>query len=233
MRYFCIFAAGLFGGAAAHASLVFTGPAAGNGSGIGSTNVVLTIQNTGTESGCVGWNGTANVVGSAACPGGLSPAIAGGNEKTGSSQTQTQTIAATGITSAANLAVLFNVNEPAGNSIQIENISVTIYSPTGAILFNSGNMTGIPLFLPDSQQGQGNLGFAFVLDTAEAAAAQPFWSNLNNRIGVAGLVTNAAGSNDTFSVADRLAAGVTPEPSTFLMVGGMLALAIFLRSRLA
>src|SRR5262249_53512508 len=78
----------LFGAVSAHpasASLVFTGVATGTGAGIGTSNVVLTIQNTGTEQGCVGWNGTADVVGGGACPGGLSPAITGGNEKTGNS----------------------------------------------------------------------------------------------------------------------------------------------------
>src|SRR5262249_28297148 len=112
----------------AFASLVFDGVASGKGAGIGTSNVVLTIQNTPSEQGCVGWNGTADVVGSAACPGGLSPAITGGNEKTGNSQTQTRTVAQTGVTSASNLVLVLNVSEPGGSLITVDNVSLTIYS---------------------------------------------------------------------------------------------------------
>src|SRR5436190_22237316 len=82
-----------------NAALIFDGVATGKGAGIGTSNVVLTIQNTPTEQGCVGWNGTADVIGAAACQGGLSPAIIGGNEKTGSSQTQTRTVTQAGVLS--------------------------------------------------------------------------------------------------------------------------------------
>ena len=162
----------------AKASLVFDGVATGKGAGIGGSNVVLTIQNNPTESGCVAWGtGGADVIGSSACPGGLSPAITGGNEKTGSSQTQTRLVSATGVTSGSNLVVVLNVGEPAGNLFTVENLSLTIYSPTGVVLFNSGNMfqAGTPpgggVTINSSFQGQGNLGFAFILDSAQAAAA--------------------------------------------------------------
>src|SRR6476660_5989300 len=118
----------IFAGSA-NASLVFDGVATGKGAGIGSSNVVLTIQKTGTEAGCVGWSGTVDVIGSAACPAGLSPAIAGGDEKTGSSQTQTRLVSATGVQSGSSLVVILNVGEPAGNLFTAENIMLTIYSP--------------------------------------------------------------------------------------------------------
>src|SRR5206468_5740829 len=123
----------------AHASLMFDGIATGKGAGIGTSNVVMTIQNTGTETGCVGWNGSADVIGSLACAGGLSPAIAGGDEKTGNSQTQTRTVSSAGIQSGESLAVVLNVSEPGGNLFTVENLSLTIYSSTGAILYNTGN----------------------------------------------------------------------------------------------
>ena len=75
----------LVGPIAAHASLMFGDIATGQGAGVGASNVVLTVQSNTTESGCVAWNGSADVIGSTACPGGLSPAITGGDEKTGSS----------------------------------------------------------------------------------------------------------------------------------------------------
>jgi hypothetical protein len=237
---------GVVGVSPAKASLVYDGVATGKGAGIGGSNVVLTIQKNPTESGCVGWNGTADVIGSGACPGGLSPGIAGGNEKTGSSQTQTQLVSTTGVTSGSSLVVILNVGEPAGNLFTAENISLTIYAPNGTVLYNSGNMfqAGTPpgggVTINSSFQGQGNLGFAFVLDSAQAAAASQFLctnasvtgcaglasaSNANNRIGLAAVLTNVAGSNETFSVADFANVAITtPEPLTFVTAAAGLAL---------
>jgi len=236
----------------AHASLMFVGVASGKGAGIGTSNVVLTIQNTPTEQGCVGWNGTSSVVGSAVCQAGLTPSVTGGDEKTGSSQTQTQTVAATGVQSGFSVVTILNVSEPSGTMFTVENLSLTIYSPTGTILFNSGNLigAGVPpgggITINSSFQGQGNLGFAFGLTAAEAAAASPFLCtsalisgcagianalNANNRIGLTALLTNTQGGNETFSVADFANVAVaTPEPVTLLtMAGGLALLGLFRR----
>ena len=219
----------------AQASLVFVGLVPGGGAGIGTSNVVLTLQNTGTESGCVGWNGTTDVVGSAACPTAgtnpvvpISPAIPGGNEKTGNSQTQTQTVTAAGITTGSALTVILNANEPGGDQIIVNNLSLTIYSSTGAVLFNSGNLFGAPRTIDSTFQGQGNLGFGFRLDDAQAAAANPFItcpSCGSNRIGIAALLSDAQGSNETLSIVN-----IVPEPYTLLtIVGGLIALGLFRR----
>jgi hypothetical protein len=227
-------------GSLAHASLMFSGAATGSGGGIGTSNIVLTIQNNPVETGCVSWNGTADVTGSAACPQNfatpiaLSPVILGGDEKTGSSQTQTRTIATTGVASAASLVILLNVNEPAGNSFEIDNVSLTIFSPTGLVLFNSGNLAGIPLTIDTSQQGQGALGYQLVLDSIDAAAAQAFWGNTANHLGLAATLSGTAGSNETFSIADASATGLAvpaPEPATFGLGAAALALIGFAKSR--
>ena len=44
--------------------------------------------------------------------------------------------------------------------------------------------------------------------SADAAAAQAFWSNPNNRFGVSASITNSAGSNETFSIADSSALSI-------------------------
>ena len=78
---------------------------------------------------------------------------------------------------------------------------------------------------------------AITLDSVEAAAISPFIctdvlvsgcagianpANANSRIGLAGLLTNVAGGNETFFVADRLNVGIggssVPEPTTSLIV---------------
>jgi hypothetical protein len=250
-----VFLCALMFAGSAKASLMFDGVATGKGAGIGTSNIVLTIQNNPTESGCVGWSsGGADVIGSAACPGGLSPAITGGDEKTGNSQTQTRLVSATGVQGGSTLAVILNVGEPAGNLFTVENMSLTIYSPTGTVLFNSGNMfqAGTPpsggVTINSSFQGQGNLGFAFVLDSTQAAAASVWLctnpaaigcaglanaSNANNRIGLAAVLTNVAGSNETFSIADFSSVSVaTPEPLTFATAAaGLALLGLFRRFR--
>jgi hypothetical protein len=233
-----------------HASLILGGTATGQGAGIGSSNIVLTIQKNPTEQGCISWNGTVDVIGSAACTLGLSPAISGGDEKTGSSQTQTRTVSQAGVESGQSLVIVLNIGEPAGNLFTIENLSLTIYSPTGAILFNTGDLLGAGtppgggVTENSSLQTFGILGFGFLLDSAEAAALSPFIctnglisgcsgianpANANNRIGLAALLTNVAGSNETFSIADSLnvritAIGSVPEPPTSLIVATGLGL---------
>ena len=235
----------------AYASLVFSGVATGKGAGIGGSNIVLTIQQNPTEQGCVGWNGTVDVIGAAACQGGLTPPVVGGDEKTGNSQTQTRTVGSAGVLSGSSLVVVLNVSQPAGGPFTAENINLTIYSPTGTVLFNSGNLIGAGtppgggITIDSSFQGQGNLGFAFILTDAQAAAAAPFIctsalvpgcagianiNNFNNRFGLTSLLTNTSGGNETFSIADTTNVAITgPEPLTLLTMAGGLALLGILR----
>jgi len=230
-----IFAFGAFavcGLGTASASLVFEGTALAGGAGIGVSNVVLTIQNKNAEQGCIGWNGTADVIGSAACPAGLTPSIVGGDEKTGNSQTGTVLVSATTLTQISQLRVVLNVNEPAGNLFSVENVSLSIYSPTGTILWNSGNLGIRPITIDASFQGQGNLGFAFKLDSVQAAAAQSFFVG-TNRLGLAASISNVAGSNEVWSFVNS--ANITieaPEPATtFGVSAGLLGLLAAMRFR--
>ena len=213
----------------AYASIITLGVATAQGAGVGVSNVVLTVQKNPTESGCVSWNGTTDVVGSAACAGGLSPAIPGGDEKTGVGQTQTRTVLQTGVLSGSSLIVVLNVGEPSGTLFTVENLSLTIYSPAGSILYNTGNLVGagVPpgggITLNSSDQGVGTLGFAFGLDATQAVVINPFLSNPNNRFGLSALLTNVAGSNETFFIADSANVSTTPpapvpEPSTFVLL---------------
>lgn len=241
----------------AYASTVFTGVASGKGAGIGSSNILLTIQNTGTEQGCLAWNGSADVIGSAGCQAGLSPAVTGGDEKTGNSQTQTQTVSATGVLSGQTLVIVLNVSEPGGTLFTVENISLSVFSPTGTVLFNSGNMfnAGTPpgggVTINSSFQGQGNLGFAFTLDSSQANAIDPFIctngaiagcqavsasqlvANAGNRFGISAILTNTQGGNETFSIADFSNVAITvPEPATtFSVAAGLLLLGLVSKLR--
>lgn len=200
------------GGSAAHASLVLLSPVDFGGSGLGSVNTILTIQATGnntTEAGSVSWNGSADVI--------------SGDAKTGASQTQTRSLSELGITSASELRVVFNASEATSDpSIQLDNLVLNIFSPTGTLLFSSGAFSG--LFFADTETGTGNSGFVFGLDAAQAAAAQTaaFGGAFgSNRVGLSASASLASDGVETFFVAN---APAVPEPGTWaLLASGLLA----------
>jgi hypothetical protein len=215
----------------AQGSLVFEGSVASGGAGIGASNVVLTIQNTTTERGCVAWNGTVDIVGATACPAGFVSSGTTYDEKVGNSQVQTQTVTTLGITDPAYLHVIFNPVEPSGDAIQLENLVLTIYSPTGTALISTSNFSA-PVFLAASDVGQGSLGFGFVLTPSDVLSLSPYLTCPtcgSNRIGLAAWATNSQGGNETFSVIQ-----LTPEPVTWLtFMGGLATIGLIRRSRRA
>src|SRR4051812_6575680 len=110
------------GSTAANASLVLVSPTDVNGAGLGAVNTVLTITspaNTTTETGSVGLN-TSGVQ------------VTSGNTQ---AQTQVRSLSTVGVNSASSLRVVFNASEPGGDSINLNNLVLTIYSPTGTPLF--------------------------------------------------------------------------------------------------
>lgn len=226
-------AALLAGAGAAQADLVLLGPVDMQGTGLGNVNTVLTIQSPGsstTESGSVGLTGTG-----ALAVGGDTLAI-----------NQTRTITQAGATSAANLRIVFNAQEPgnaAANPITLNNLVLTIYSPTGTPLFTSGPLSGAPLNFSATQVGTGNAGFVFGLNAAQSAQAQTaafsgagFGSNM---IGLSASASNATGGPETFFVTNvggpgglPPLVGPIPEPGTVaLLATGLLALGGITRRR--
>jgi hypothetical protein len=204
----------------AEASLVLDEAMQTSGTGLGTVNTILTVNNTPTESGCVAFDGTADVVGPAACPVG----IAGGDEQTGESQTQTRTMEELGLTAAQQLRIVFNASE-GGDSIGVDNLVLTIFGSDGTELFNSGPFA--PIVFPATFQGTGTAGFVFRLDDTQAAAAQPFFA-AQNRIGLAASLSATSSGNETFFVADfeGLEASVTEIPTMSSL--GLVFLALLL-----
>lgn len=205
----------------AEASLVLDSPSSTSGSGLGTVNTILTVNNTPTESGCVAFDGTADVVGAAACP----PGIAGGDEQTGESQTQTRTMAELGLTDATQLRIVFNANE-SDDPTTLDNLVLTIFAPDGTELFTSGAFA--PITFPTTFSGTGTAGFVFRLDEAQAAAADPFFDPAN-RVGLAASLSTTSAGNETFFVADfggLLAPSVTEIPTASTL--GLVFLALLL-----
>ena len=164
-------------------------------------NTVLTVGAKVSESGCVGYSAGGDVLGAAACPAGFT----GGDEKTGASQTQTRTISQLGLTTATDLRIVLNVNESTGNVVSMPNLVLTIYAPSGTLLFTSGPFT--PPTFPMLHSGGTTVGYVFQLDSTQAAQAQLVFAG-TNRVGLAANLTNTTAGDETFFVADVTAIGV-------------------------
>jgi hypothetical protein len=217
----------------AGASLIFTGVIPSTGNGIGAVNTSLTFQNTGTESGCVAFNGTTSVTGAGACPTGFT----GGNEGSGASQTNVFTAAQLGFTATnnfSNLVLLFNGNEggnAADQSITLTTLGLTLYSASGAALATF--ITTTPETFA-AFPGVGNAGFGFALDTAQAAQANAFLAaNPLLRIGTEATTSNAQGGPETIQLTTVTSTAPIPEPGTLtLLSSGLLLIGLsILRKR--
>lgn len=206
----------LFAATNADAQLVYLGPQDFGGTGLGAVNTILTIQNNGTESGSVGFDNVTNQT-------------ITGDAKTGASQTLVRSLDSLGINAASNLRVVFNADEPAGNGINLTNLVLSIFSPTGSLLFESGAFS--PVSFADTFNGIGNAGFVFGLDSKDAALAQSaaFSGNYGlNLVGLSATATEAAGGPETFFITNVAA---VPEPSTYsMLLLGLLGIG-FLRRR--
>jgi hypothetical protein len=220
--------------ASSHAALILDNPSSVNlsGTGIGNVNTILTIEspaNTTSETGSVAWNGTTTTT--------TGNVTSGGN---GVVQNQAVTLGSAGFTTAANLAadlanlrIVFNAQEPGSpdNGINLSNLVLSIFSPTGSTLFTSGTFAGSNF--ATTQTGVGNSGFVFKLDGADIAAATTALSgsnfSLNDRLGLAASALNATGGPETFFTV-RFQNGANggggggagipvPEPATLAIMG--------------
>lgn len=175
-----------------HASLIPAGTVSLSGTGIGTVSTILTIHdNDGTEAGEVRWTSSGNV--------------ATGNVVGPNVQTKTQLFGDVGISSAADIRIIFNASEPSGGSIQLDDLVLNIFAPDGTLLFTSGAFA--PIFLADTEPGTGKSGFAFQLDVAQAALANPYVVAAN-RIGLSAETSMAQGGLETFFI--LRGAGVPP-----------------------
>jgi len=230
--------AGVLTANCASASLVYDSSIQLSAQGFGNAPRDLTIQHTGPaapndfESGCVGVDSAGDiVVGPAGCqltdalidPNGVIPV--GGDEPSPLTDNQKYgipTLASRGITDPSQIGILFNATEPSGNSINVTDITLNFYSPTGTFITS---LDGQQAF-PNSFAGNGVAGFVFVVDPIEQGVLQStifalpdFGSVL---LSLNSSLTGATGGPDTFRIVNLSSpptSGDVPEPATLLLVG--------------
>ena len=214
------------GAVGAQASVILIGPVEEQGTGIGGEFTLLNIQspaNTTTEFGSVSWNGTTNVVNGSQIPGGTN--------------NQTWTFAAAGINQASDLRVVLNINEPGNDrEILLTSLVFNVYGATGNVVW-TGSLAA-PVTLTGTQSGVGSAGYAFGLDTPQAAALAAVF-NTNLRFGISSSISNASGGFETFFLANAASLtpgegpeGKVPEPATLGLLGlGLVGLAMVRRRK--
>ena len=228
----------------ASASLVYDAQYRAPAQGFGTAPRDLSLQATGQEtfeSGAVDYsaggigfgvpiadalvhdgNGVTNASGTATMPDPLADNAKYGVPTTGS----------LGITSADQIAVLFNATEPNGNSVNVLDVTLKFYTAAGTFL---GAIDGSYNFL-DSNPGNGVAGFTFVVDAAEQAYVNGLLA-----LGGAGTTlaleatigaTSFAGGPETFLIYNLNTVPAVPEPETYaLMLAGIGAIGFMSRRR--
>ena len=201
---------------------------------VGTVSTILRIQhpgNTTTESASVSRSRGADVKSDTGIltSGGRTNV---GNVKTGASQTLTQTLGGNGITKASHSAVVFNVDEPSGNSVTLTGLQMGVFNGNTDI-FDAHLAASITL--ATAFTGIGTQGFVR-LDSPQAAALQLLPNPLapanveTLRIGLSASASDATGGPETFNLATITPA---PEPGTLVFVGTALAgLGVWARKRL-
>jgi hypothetical protein len=231
---------------AASASLIYDSSIAVSGQGFGNVPRDLTIQatgqnKTGTESGCVSGVGGVFAGGPTSCISdvsvhdGNSHSNVGGDEVNPLADNQKfgiPTLGSLGITDPSQIRILFNVDEPSGDSANVVDLTLKFYNGNGLVAAIDGSQN-----FASTDPGNGKAGFVFVVDSAERTWLSNNVFNLLNfgdfNLALEATISDIAGGPESFVI---LAADPTtfsvPEPGTLpLFAVGILGVWLALRQR--
>jgi hypothetical protein len=213
----------LFWTTRASANIIFAGIAPDNSNAVQAQNSMMVVaSNATTSSACVLIDSV--LLGSnfvyTPCPSGF----AGGDQT--NVQTETFSAGSQNIANAADLRVTFDALESGGNSITIDRWVLYFWNPTtGAELVPGGiELSPVPYTINPTIQGGGNAEQVFKLDPQSIADLTLAGFNASTIIGMAVNLSNISGGPEAFYLSNQVTAEGVPEPGTYFLTIGALAL---------
>jgi hypothetical protein len=226
----------------AHAGVILSGSDVITGAGFGAAPRILTVQVTGngsTESGCDAWSNMGLLVGPSAC---TNSANVGGDEPNphGFPKDSAPTLSSLGFANASEIGIIFDATEPgnsSGNPLTMDSLILKFYSPTGTLLLSEA-LDNPPLVFNQTVVGNGKTDFLFVLDQMGINEVNSIiYSNSNagnDHIALESTMSAVHGGPESF-LAEGLTSTTntsTPEPATYLLLGGgLLGVGVLRRNR--
>jgi len=213
---------------AASASLVYNSAINVSAQGFGNAPRDLTIQGRGNataESGCIAPtpnNPSTPMFGSAACTPDSFVSLSNGMSNIGGDEPNPQalnqkfdlpTFGSLGITSASDVAILFNATEPGSNSAFVNDLTLTVYSPTGLRLFA---IDGSQDFR-NTISGNGSAGFVFTVDLAQQTLLAPYIV-AGNILGLGASLTSTFAGPESFTILNLATGADVPEPASLALL---------------